>query len=61
MFVYGKVSIISIERENYREVNSDMLQKMIGLNDSRIKDLAMLLGGDYTDGVRGVGVVNGKF
>ena len=34
---------------------------MLGLDETNLKDLSMLLGGDYTDGVRGVGVVNGIF
>lgn len=34
-------------------------QKELGLGRNQLVSLAMLLGGDYTDGVKGVGIVNG--
>lgn len=34
-------------------------QKELGLGKNQFISLAMLLGGDYTDGVKGVGIVNG--
>ena len=35
------------------------IQKDLGLGKHQLVALAMLLGGDYTDGVKGVGIVNG--
>lgn len=35
------------------------IQKDLALGRSQLVALAMLLGGDYTDGVKGVGIVNG--
>ena len=35
------------------------IERELGLGKDKLVALAMLLGGDYTDGVRGVGIVNG--
>ena len=35
------------------------IERGLGLGKDQLVALAMLLGGDYTDGVRGVGIVNG--
>ena len=35
------------------------MESKLGLSVERLRDLSLLLGGDYTDGVHGVGIVNG--
>lgn len=60
-FVFGAETVfknIFDDKVFVEAYNSNELKKL-GLSRNELVALAMLLGGDYTDGVKGVGIVNG--
>jgi len=62
VFVFGgrKVYKNFFNEQKYVEAYfASDIKKELGLGRSQLVALAMLLGGDYTDGVKGVGIVNG--
>jgi 5'-3' exonuclease len=61
VFVFGGKTVYKniFEDQKYAEAyNADDAAKEMRLGRNEIVALAMLLGGDYTEGVRGVGIVN---
>jgi DNA excision repair protein ERCC-5 len=61
VFVFGGKTVYKniFEEQKYAEAyNADDAAKEMRLGRNEIVALAMLLGGDYTEGVRGVGIVN---
>lgn len=62
IFVFGGRKVYKnffAERKYVEAYFSRDIQRSLGLGKHQLVALAMLLGGDYTDGVRGVGIVNG--
>jgi len=59
--VFGSKSVYRniFSDKKYVEVYSSSDSESIGLRHNEKVALAMLLGGDYTEGVKGVGIVNG--
>jgi len=62
VFVFGGKTVYKniFDDQKYAEVyKASDAEREMGLNQNAMVALAMLLGGDYTEGVRGVGIVNG--
>ena len=62
MFVFGGKTVyrnIFDERKYVEVYLSSDAERELGIKREHFVALAMLLGGDYTPGVRGVGIVNG--
>lgn len=62
VFVFGGKTVYKniFDDQKYAEVyKADDAEREMGLGQNSMVALAMLLGGDYTEGVKGVGIVNG--
>ena len=62
VFVFGGKTVYKniFDDQKYAEVyKANDAEREMGLSQNAMVALAMLLGGDYTEGVKGVGIVNG--